>query len=177
MHTRPHIVALARTWLGTPYHHQASLKGAGCDCVGLVRGVWRELYGAEPEPLPAYTRDWAEALGRETLLEAARRHLVEIPPTEARPGDVLIFRWRRAAPAKHCAILSTALLPLPACRERVGPGEGRGRGSHRGAPISSATMIHALEGAPVSEVSLSPWWRRHLAGAFAFPAMGQTLRV
>jgi NlpC/P60 family putative phage cell wall peptidase len=140
MCTRTDIVALARTWLGTPYHHQASVKGVGTDCIGLVRGVWRELYGCEPQPLPAYTRDWAEAHGRETLLEAARRHMAEIAPAEARPGDLLIFRWRRTAPAKHCAILSTP-----------------------------ATMIHALEGAGVSEVSLSPWWHRHVAGAFRFP--------
>jgi hypothetical protein len=32
-------------------------------------------------------------------------------------------------------------------------------------------MIHALEGAPVSEVALSPWWRRHTAAAFAFPGL------
>jgi NlpC/P60 family putative phage cell wall peptidase len=166
--TRTTIVATARTWLGTPYHHQASLKGAGCDCVGLVRGIWRELYGSEPQALPAYTRDWAEAQGRETLLEAARRHLVEIPPAAATPGDILIFRWRRNAPAKHCAILAT--LPLPACGERAGV-----RGSHTRAPIGSTTMIHALEGAPVSEVSLSPWWRRHLAGVFAFPEVSDPL--
>jgi NlpC/P60 family putative phage cell wall peptidase len=140
---RTRIVAVARTWLGTPYHHQASLKGAGTDCVGLVRGIWRELYGSEPQPLPAYTRDWAEAHARETLLEAARRHLIEIIPAEAQPGDLLIFRWRRTAPAKHCAVLATP-----------------------------ATMIHALEGAPVSETSLSPWWRRHLAGTFRFPGIG-----
>jgi NlpC/P60 family putative phage cell wall peptidase len=161
---RTHIVALARTWLGTPYHHQASVKGAGTDCIGLVRGIWRELYGAEPQALPAYTRDWAEAMGRETLLEAARRHLIEVPTAAAQPGDVLIFRWRRTVPAKHCAILSAPGLPLPACGERVGV-----RGSQRQITIGSATMIHALEGAPVSEVSLSPWWRRRLAGAFAFP--------
>jgi NlpC/P60 family putative phage cell wall peptidase len=142
-HSRPHIIALAREWLGTPYHHQASARGAGCDCIGLVRGVYRELYGADaPEAPPAYSRDWAEASGRETLLEAARRHLIEIPRFEARPGDVLIFRWRRGSLAKHCAIQS-----------------------------KPAAMIHALEGAPVSEVALSPWWRRHLAAAFAFPAV------
>jgi NlpC/P60 family putative phage cell wall peptidase len=161
---RTHIVALARTWLGTPYHHQASVKGAGTDCIGLVRGIWRELYGAEPQALPAYTRDWAEAMGRETLLEAARRHLIEVSTAAAQPGDVLIFRWRRTAPAKHCTILSAPGLPLPACGERVGV-----RGSQRQITIGSATMIHALEGAPVSEVPLSPWWRRRLAGAFAFP--------
>jgi NlpC/P60 family putative phage cell wall peptidase len=161
--TRTAIVTLARGWLGTPYHHQASLKGVGTDCVGLVRGIWRELYGTEPEQLPAYTRDWAEAQARETLLEAARRHLVEVPHGQAQPGDILIFRWRRDAPAKHCAILASADVPLlPALGERA---EVRGR---KGL-VRSSTMIHAMEGAPVSEVSLSPWWRRHLAGVFAFP--------
>jgi NlpC/P60 family putative phage cell wall peptidase len=162
---RSQIVTLARTWLGTPYHHQASLKGAGCDCIGLVRGIWRELYGAEAEALPAYTRDWAEGSGRETLLEAARRHLVEVQPSKAQPGDVLIFRWRRGTLAKHCAILS-ALPPLPGCGERAGV-----RGSPTGAPIRSAMMIHALEGATVSEVSFSPWWQRHVAGTFRFPGV------
>ena len=67
----------ARDWIGTPYHHQASVNGVGADCLGLVRGVWRDLMGLEPEAPPAYSRDWAEADGCETMLEAARRHLVE----------------------------------------------------------------------------------------------------
>ena len=37
----------ARAWLGTPYRHQASVKGVGADCLGLVRGLWREVAGAE----------------------------------------------------------------------------------------------------------------------------------
>jgi NlpC/P60 family putative phage cell wall peptidase len=141
-HSRPDIVVLARTWIGTPYHHQASIKGAGADCIGLIRGVYRELHGREAQAVPAYTRDWAEGSGQETLLEAARRHLVEIAPNAAAPGSVLVFRYRGATIAKHAAILAT--------RE---------------------TMIHAMEGAPVSEVSLSPWWRRRLAAAFAFSAV------
>jgi NlpC/P60 family putative phage cell wall peptidase len=136
----PHIVAITRGWLGTPYHHQASARGIGTDCIGLIRGVYRELHGREAEAAPNYSRDWAEASGEETLLAAARRHLVEIAPGAAAPGDVLVFRYRGRAIAKHAAIMATP-----------------------------TTMIHALEGAPVSEVTLSPWWRRHLAGAFAFP--------
>lgn len=134
------IVAIARTWLGTPYHHQASVRGAGTDCIGLIRGIYRELYGRDAEAAPAYSRDWAEATGEETLLAAARRHLVEIAPDVAVPGCVLVFRYRTRAVAKHAAILATP-----------------------------TTMIHAIEGAPVSEVTLSPWWRRHLAGVFRFP--------
>ena len=49
---RETIVAAARGWLGTPYHPQASVKGVGCDCLGLIFGLWRELCGPEPEKMP-----------------------------------------------------------------------------------------------------------------------------
>jgi NlpC/P60 family putative phage cell wall peptidase len=139
-HGAEEVVRLARGWIGTPYHHQASAKGVGTDCLGLVRGVWRELYGAEAELPPGYSRDWGEASGRETLLEAARRHLVEIEPAAAQPGDIVIFRLRAGLIAKHAGIVAT-----------------------------DTTFIHAMEGAPAAEVSLGPWWRRRIAAAFSFP--------
>ena len=141
MTPREEIVAAARGWIGTPYRHQGALKGTGCDCLGLLIGVWRELTGEGPGKLPPYTPDWAESLGRETFAEGARGRLVEIAPGEARAGDVVLFRWRAHLPAKHAAILT-------------GPG----------------SMIHAQEGAAVAEVPLSPWWKRRIAFAFAFPA-------
>lgn len=76
------IVSEARSWIGTPYRHQASLKGIGCDCLGLVRGVWRHCIGTEPESPPPYAADWAEARGEEALADAARRHLVAVKPDE-----------------------------------------------------------------------------------------------
>lgn len=139
---RVDVVAIARGWIGTPYRHQASVAGVGTDCLGLVRGIWRTLYGAEPEAMPAYSRDWAEASGEEAMLAAARRCLVEVAAGDMRPGDVLVFRWRRGAVAKHAGVL-------------VGP----------------AAMIHAAEGAAVAEVPLSPWWRRRLVAAFQFPGI------
>ena len=134
------IFAAARSWLGTPYHHQAAVKGAGCDCLGLVRGVYEELYGKPAEAPPPYSRDWAEASAIETMIEAARRHLVPVDLHDARAGDVVIFRLRSGAMAKHAAILS---------------GEQR--------------MIHAMEGAPACEVHINSWWRRRMAAAFRFP--------
>ena len=136
------IIAAARQWLGTPYAHQASLKGIGCDCLGLVRGVWRDLHGGEPEAVPAYAPDWAEAGLQETLAEAALRHLIAIDRRRFAGGDVLLFRWRAHLPAKHAAIA-----------------------------ISDTRMIHAQSGAAVSEVAISPWWRPHLAFAFRFPGI------
>ncbi|WP_417495694.1 NlpC/P60 family protein [Maricaulis sp.] len=134
----------ARRWIGTPYRHQGSVRGAGCDCLGLVRGVWRALYGDEPEGLPPYTPDWAERAGSESLLEAAQRHLVEIDIRAVKPGDILLFRPDLKGPAKHCAIVS-------------GP----------------TGIIHAYWGRAVAETSLSHWWQRRLVAAFAFPQRGQ----
>jgi NlpC/P60 family putative phage cell wall peptidase len=51
----------------------------GSDCLGLIRGIWRELYNEEPEEMPPpYTQDWGSAVGSETLLAAASRNLVKL---------------------------------------------------------------------------------------------------
>jgi NlpC/P60 family putative phage cell wall peptidase len=96
------VLAIAQTWAGTPYRHQASLKGVGCDCLGLVRGVWRELYGTEPELLQPYTIDWAETAGGDPLMEAAQRHFHRTEMLA--PGCVMLFRWKAGVAAKHCGI-------------------------------------------------------------------------
>lgn len=140
--TRAALVTETRSWIGTPYRHQGSLKGIGCDCLGLVRGVWRVCVGREPELPPPYAPDWAEATGADTLIAAAMRHLAPVDGEHIGGGDVLLFRWRDGYVAKHAAIAT---------------GEG--------------TMIHAHDGAAVCEVALSPWWRRRLAAAFRFPGI------
>jgi NlpC/P60 family putative phage cell wall peptidase len=140
--TREHIVAEARAWLGTPYRHQASLNGVGCDCLGLVRGVWRAVIGEEPERAPPYAPDWAEAANGEPLADAAARHLVTIDRDSFAAGDVLLFRWRANLPAKHAAIVT-----------------------------APALMVHAHDGAAVAEVAIAPWWRRRIAYAFRFPGV------
>lgn len=43
MITRNQIISQARTWIGTPFHHQNKLKNVGCDCVGLIIEVANEL--------------------------------------------------------------------------------------------------------------------------------------
>ncbi len=135
----------ARNWIGTPYRHQASAKRVGADCLGLIRGVWRSLYGQEPEPVPAYSPDWSERGGAaERLLIAAQRWMIEIQLDEAGPGDVLIFRFKPGCPAKHCAIQS-----------------------------AEDRMIHAWQGRAVCDTAIGPWWRRRRAGAFRFPSQLQ----
>ncbi|MGE0764901.1 MAG: NlpC/P60 family protein [Hyphomicrobiaceae bacterium] len=164
-HRRAAIVEHARQWLGTPYHHQASRVGVGVDCIGLVRGVWRSLYGREPEALPGYSRDWSEATGRETLIDAARRHFVEVAPIAVAAGDILVFRYRPGAVAKHVGILAHDPIGDAAS------GHGDNSVLRAGAPTAHVSFIHAMEGVPVCEVVLTGWWRRRIAAAFQFPGV------
>ncbi|MGE6743511.1 NlpC/P60 family protein [Allorhizobium pseudoryzae] len=136
------VTALAESWIGTPYRHQGATKGVGCDCIGLVRGIWRELYGAEPEAVPPYAPDWAERSGEERLLQAAARLLGPPLVLEAmQPGDLLLFRWRSDCAAKHAGILA-----------------------------GGACFIHAYEQASVIRSALVPSWRRRIAAVHRFPA-------
>ena len=130
----------ARSWLGTPYHDQASLRGVGCDCLGLARGVWREVVGPEPFPIPAYSRDWGETGPREVLAEGAGRMMPEISVSEVCPGALVLFRMRPCAIAKHVGIMT-------------GPDH----------------FLHAYERLGVIEEPLTRSWRRRVALAFLFP--------
>ncbi len=139
------IVTLARDWIGTPYHHRAALRGVGADCLGLIRGLWRARFGAEPAALPPYTPSWAEAGGDEALWHALAQHLhpVQMPSD----GDVLLFRLQPRALAKHLGIQS---------------GQGR-------------TFIHACPRAGVVEAPLSRPWARRIVARFAFPTRTQEM--
>ena len=137
------MAAAARGWIGTPYRHQASCRGAGADCLGLIRGVWREVAGAEPEAVPAYTADWDEVAGEERLLAAAARHLVPVLRGPAQAGDLIVFRMADGAVAKHLGLLSR--------------------------PAPGARFIHSYSGHGVVESALTSPWARRIAALFRFP--------
>lgn len=133
------VVEEARRWLGTPYRHQASTCGAGCDCLGLLRGVWRATVGEEPY-VPPYSADWDEVAREDRLLRAAQSLLVEVPIEDIAPGHVILFRMRRNAVAKHLGICT-------------GP----------------ESFVHAYSGHGVIENRLTAPWRRRIVAAFSFP--------
>lgn len=133
------VVASARRWLGTPYRHRASTLGAGCDCLGLIRGVWRSLYGDEPVKVPAYRASPRDPEHAGALRMAAERFLV---PAEGEfaAGQVVLFRLAGLSEAKHCGVM-----------------------------VSADRFIHAQEKLGVVEANLTEGWARRVSGRFWFP--------
>lgn len=132
-------VALAERWIGTPYRHRASLCGAGADCLGLIRGIWRARLGTEPELPPPYSPSWAEAGHGEPLHDALMRHLlVARVPAD---GQVLLFRLSPRARAKHLGVQCD----------------------------TGRAFIHACPRAGVVRAPLSAPWARRIVARFEFP--------
>ena len=84
------IIDCARTYLGTPFHHQGRLKGVGVDCIGLVVGVAQTLELIDDKGIPLASFDHAD-----------------YPPTPAgeyQPADILLFRFHQDP--QHVGIVS-----------------------------------------------------------------------
>lgn len=146
MSARHDVIAAAKGWIGTPYQHQARTKGAGCDCLGLILGVWQELGGALPD-VPPYSQDWSEPQGDERLWRAAADLLTpRTPGAPAQIGDVVLFRMRDGMVAKHLGVMSQ-INDMP-------------------------RFIHAMSGHGVIESHLSSPWARRVVARFALPLIG-----
>ena len=139
--TRSQIVEEAKSWLDTPYLHQASTKGHGADCLGLVRGIWRSFYGEEPINTPAYSHDWIKKQG-DTLLVSSLDKWMARKSGDVLPAQVLLFRIEYNGAAQHLTIAS---------------GQDR--------------FIHAYAGRAVCESWYSRWWQRRLIAQFDFPGV------
>jgi len=107
MTSRSDVVAEARQWLGTPYHHGASVKGAGCDCIGLIIGVARCL--GMPEAA-AFDQDirykgYSRPPNPRLLIQACDDYLDRVPiVSDALQGDIALGRIE--IEPQHFGILS-----------------------------------------------------------------------
>lgn len=149
--TRDMIVAQARTWLGTPFHHQGRVKGVGCDCLGLIVGVARELALTDEKGflLADYDQpNYSPLPDGRGLKTAVSLHLLELPSIgEALPGDVPLIRFQNDP--QHVGILA-----------KLDDG--------------SDSLIHCYSNTgKVVEHRLNDTWRRMIIAAYRFPTLYQ----
>lgn len=139
--TRAAVVAEARTWLGTPFHHQASLKGVGCDCIGLIKGVGLALgildydpASPEAQPYLAYSR----MPNPQMMRRALSTFFEPVAVADVLPGDFYYMAWIREP--QHVAL------------------------------VTDTGIIHSYEGGPgkVVEHGLDETWRRRIVAAYRF---------
>lgn len=91
---RERVCAIARRWIGTPWHHKARLEGEGVDCAQLLIAVYAEAGVFTAFDPGEYAIDrmlhssaevmqgWCERLGRVTSAPL--------------PGDAVLWRFGRS---------------------------------------------------------------------------------
>jgi cell wall-associated NlpC family hydrolase len=94
MNQRRCVVAVAETWLRTPYHHMGRIKGGGTDCLMLLAEVYEAAGVIGHVDVPFYPPDWNLHRDAEHYLQGLMRYAREIggPPRE---GDVAVFKFGR----------------------------------------------------------------------------------
>lgn len=100
---RDTVVRAAREWIGTPYHHRARVKGAGCDCLMLIVEAFT-VAGLLPRDLvvPDYSRDMMFHSADSSYLDAVLEYCDEVAAPRA--GDIAL--WRFGKTFSHGAIVS-----------------------------------------------------------------------
>ena len=106
MTTREEFIAEALAWEGTKFHHQAAVKGVGCDCIGLVVGAGRAVGLLTPAMEDTWRRNrgYARTPNPRQMRTALAEVLTEIPFDDVMPGDLAWFRV--GADPQHLCIVT-----------------------------------------------------------------------
>ena len=148
--TPEQIVAQARTWLGTKYHHQGRLKKSrqgpgGVDCIGLMVGVIDELgmQDGNEKPLSLHDeKNYSMHPEKGRLIGSIGKHLEEILKEKMRIGDILLFKFH--SDPQHIGLLTYY-------------------------PSGGFGLIHCNSNAgKVVEQPLSETWKRMLTNVYRF---------
>lgn len=92
---RNRIVEEAESWLGTPYHHEGMVKGAGVDCIMILVAVYGKLGLIPPDVDPRpYPNDWHLHRSTERYLNGVLQYAREVERPDI--GDVVLWKFGRA---------------------------------------------------------------------------------
>jgi cell wall-associated NlpC family hydrolase len=104
MTTRAAVVEEALSWISTPFHDCARVKGAGVDCLNFIAAVFIETGLIEPFELPSYKPQWGSHRSEPLFLLGLERYAHRVD--QYLPGDVVMFHYGRHA--SHSAIVVDA---------------------------------------------------------------------
>ena len=93
MTTPEAVIEEAKTWLRTPFHHHAAIKGVGVDCAHLLRAVYVAAGAVEHFEIQEYPADWFMHKHEEIFagyMDACGARLVDEKP---KPADVVLYRF------------------------------------------------------------------------------------
>lgn len=147
------IVAIARSWIGTPFEDRACIKGerGGVDCLQLIRGIYREYYGVDIKDIPVYQATQYDLSNVEVYFNGLSKYLTYIGDSWSmiKPGRVVMFRFRPELAMKHAGVITEGY-----------------------------DMVHAMSriNRKVIEESMNNRvWRNKLAAVFEFPSKKEVL--
>lgn len=86
---RKSVLAIARTWLKTPWHHRARVKGAGVDCAQILIAIYAEAGLIDEFDTGDYPPDWMMHRSQERFLEFVRQYADQIEAPL--PGDLALY--------------------------------------------------------------------------------------
>lgn len=91
---RTAVIAEARTWIHTPFRHQARIKGprGGVDCGQILACIYTNVGVREVGPTEPYPMQWALHQTRELYVEELLKYTREITEAEALPGDIVVYK-------------------------------------------------------------------------------------
>lgn len=93
MQARERIVEIAKTWLGTRYHHMGRIKGSGADCLTFIAMVYQEASLIEDINIPFYHGDWMLHRSEEKYLEGLLQYSKEVK--KPKKGDIALWKFGR----------------------------------------------------------------------------------
>lgn len=89
---RARVDAIARGWIGTPFHDRGEVKGVGCDCATFLKGVFVEAGLIAPFDIGYYSAQFFLHSEEERYLGWVKKFGREIAPEAARPGDIVLYK-------------------------------------------------------------------------------------
>lgn len=142
---RARVDAIARSFIGTPFHDHGEVKGAGVDCATLLKCVATEAEVVAPFKLDHYSPQFFLHQTAERYIAWVEKFAREIPPDQVKTADIALYRIKGGLCFAHGALITAPGWPniihahfASRCVRRD-----NGLNPHLGSPVT-ATKFYSL---------------------------------